>query len=953
MKRIEFLINNCLVWCFVTVILNVPSLLLPELSFASEESVIAVLRFENKSTFDRLDPFEVALPYMLISDLSKISSIQLVERDKIDKLMAETGLAEKELMNPATMQRAGKALGADFIITGSFQEEIESGMAIEDMCESELNLSVQVRNVANGKIVKEIKVSGKTKEFFKIEKEAVKALIKVLNMSVSAGERKEVDSISSQSLEAVLHFGRGEEFRIMSGHYGIQDSRRGTFRGGISEVESEKLLLEAVSEFRQALYLDPQYADAQYAIAVTFGDLAGVASAGREKMDKYLPNEMAESEKFVSQFPKDARCVERLTCLGYICFDRGYASHADNKEQIEYFDKAIQWYRKRIFEYGYIQEGIIGAIERLGYTFQYKRDYINAIETYEYLIEHYPEEKSRHLYPVKIRTRHRIFDCYRRMKKHDKALEILNYIMTNELFAKPYLNKAYPKKKPDVRRDDNLVIKKLKGDIYFEIGDYQKAINEWLEMSDEVIELADNGARYIEGFSGFAVFHFWSDLAEAYRKLDKKAKVVYSLEKAISYPYRCNYNKLRAIYFELGQFYEQKGNYAKALSMYEASLERIGPDLHLEERIPICRQKLAIAGENLVEWVSFSPLRKRDKRFVTEPSIKGTDCTSTCITTWNHSAWIPFVVYSYYKRDSEGNFKFKITGNEYLCWYLYCLNLDSMTEKIIEVPGEFKIGYGEISGIAVDDKAIWLSCGKAGIVCYDRLLEKWIHFTTENGLVFNTTHCLTLSEETVWCGFGEEGRGAVMAYDRRQKKWFFYHHPVATTTAVTSLALDGDNLWVGNDEGTISILNTKDFSWKILHRDKKGYTSAVEDTFISKDTVWFVCHFNGIRRYNKETKEWKTWDWDEPDLDCSLALTCVNVDGSDVLVGGNGGVYKLDALSNRFAKIHGGRFFKLRGLSSIVICDKFVWFLMPGTLHDVIVHIRGSIVESALKVSQE
>jgi ligand-binding sensor domain-containing protein len=273
-----------------------------------------------------------------------------------------------------------------------------------------------------------------------------------------------------------------------------------------------------------------------------------------------------------------------------------------------------------------------------------------------------------------------------------------------------------------------------------------------------------------------------------------------------------------------------------------------------------------------------------------------------------------------------------------------------MTETIMDVPGGFKIGYGEISDIAVDDKEIWLSCGKRGIVCYDRVLEKWAHFTTDNGLVFNTAHCLALSQGMVWCGLGEKGRGAVMAYDRRDKKWFFYHHPAATTTAVTSLALDGDNLWVGNDEGTIAILNTKDFSWRILHQDKKGYTSTVEDIFVCKDTVWVACNVNGIRRYNRETKEWKIWDWDEPDLDCSLALKCITVDGGDIWVGGNGGVYKLDTLSDRFTKVDAGRFLKLSGASSIAVSDRFIWFINPGTLYNTIVHIKGGIVEDALKV---
>ncbi|GEM_PF-2991068 len=956
MKRVKSLINNCLRWYFCLIVFSILSVLLfAEFSFASESSVIAVLRFENKSAFDRLDPFEVALPYMLISDLSKISGIQLVERDKIDKLMAETGLAEKDLMDLATMQKTGKALGANFIITGSFKEKIKSGMAVEDMSESDLTINVKVKKIATGKTFKEIQVVGKSKEFFKLEKEIIKELTEVLNMSLPEDIRKQVDRISTQSLEAVLHFGKGEQLRIMSGYYGVQDSRRGTYYGKISEGEAEKLLLQAVSEFRQALYLDSKYADTQYAIAVTFGDISEIAP---KWWAKYCPKSISESEKFILLFPDDARCVERAARLGSECSLYGHSNHTHGKEKIEYFDKAIQWYKKRVFEYVHIQKGIVEAIRQLAYVFERKKDYLNAVETFEYLIKHYPEEKGQNLYPVKMQARYRIFRCYRKMKKHDKALETLNYIITNKLFTKPYLDKSYPKKMQGTYRDDILVLRKLRGDIYFEMGSYQEAINELMEISKEVSELSDNGIRYIMSFDGFTVFRFWFDMAEAHRKLNKKGQVIYSLEKAIgSHPPIWDGTRWRDAYRELGQFYEEQGDYAKALSIYEISMERMGPSHHLEKRIPICLEKLGIAQKDkLVEWASLSPLREKDNRFVIKPSAKGATFMPTSIAIWKRSVWIPFVIGSSYKKDSEGNFNFKVIKDKLPGWYLYCLNLNSMTEKFLEVPDEFRIGsgprdFGKVTDIAVDDKEIWLSCDKRGIVCYDRLLEKWTHFTTDNGLVFNTAHCLALSQEIIWCGLGEKGRGMVMAYDRRQKKWFFYQHPVATATAVTSMALDGDNLWVGNDEGTISILNTQDSSWEICSKNKY---SIIKDICVTEDAVWFACNHKGIRRYDKKTSKWETWHWSDPDAGSSFVLECVNADGSNVWAGGNGGhTYKLDTLSNQFIKIDSGRFFKLSRTSSIAVCDNLAWFVRPDYFHNIIMYFKGGIRESLLKVNKK
>jgi len=900
---------------------------------ASNKPTIAVLRFENKSAFDRLDPFEIALPYMLISDLSKISGIQLVERDKIDKLMAETGLAEKDLMDPATMQKTGKALGADIIIIGSFVEQVESGMTVEDMSESDLTINVKVKKVTTGKIFKEIQVVGKSKEFFKLEKEIVQELIKVLNMSLTKDIRKQVDRISTRSLEAVLHFGRGEYLRSVNANLDFGS----TYRQAASE-KREQILLKAIKEFETCLYLDPQYVDAQYMMILTFRDLAGLFSNIR---NKYNPKQAYKIEAFISQFPEDVRCKNISLELAWLYFCIGYGSVLDKEKSDGYYSKSIEQYKRHILKYDDKECNCIRRI--VGVLFR-KKDYQETVKWHKYLLEHYHKKQNL----AKVESFYYIFYCYKKMKKYDKALETLNYMIKNRIRAQPYLYKNNPET-CNFSNSDIFKLVKLKGDIYFDMGKYQKTVDEWLKIREEVTELGKSKKNFDNTYyHPFTIPIFWLDLANAYEKLNRREQVMECLEKSVSFP---SSNDLTySAYYRLGQLYEDQGDYKKALSKYKTFQKQVGTNEKVAERIFICKQRLEIIEDDkLANWLEFSPFgRDTENRFAKVSWSRGERGEwVNSIASYKHSIWIAFGGFS--KTNTDG--KYTSTGD----WHtsLYSLNLNSMTEEFIGVPDKFRDNKNSlrIYDIAVDDKEIWLSCGKNGVLRYEHLLKKWTHFTKDNGLIFNTSHCIALSKKKVWCGLGGRGKGAIMAYDREKKKWLLYHHPIATAVGITALALDWNNIWVGNEKGIISYLNTQDSSWKIYSENKY---SVIKDICVTEDAVWFACSFDGIKRYNKKEKQWETWDWDDPEVDYSLESKCISVNGNNVWVGENAGVYKLDTLSNRFNKVE-SRFFKQGNTTlSITACDKFVWFLLDAVNYPrrIMVYAKEGIKRSALKVNK-
>jgi TolB-like protein len=85
---------------------------------------IAVLPFENGGSYGKdkedFDALRRGIAGMLISELSQNGSVRLVDRDQIQKLLDEQGLATAERVDAATAAKIGKLVGARYLIAGTF-----------------------------------------------------------------------------------------------------------------------------------------------------------------------------------------------------------------------------------------------------------------------------------------------------------------------------------------------------------------------------------------------------------------------------------------------------------------------------------------------------------------------------------------------------------------------------------------------------------------------------------------------------------------------------------------------------------------------------------------------------------------------------------------------------------------------------------------------------------------
>jgi TolB-like protein len=78
---------------------------------------IAISYFDNSSGDAKYNALSKGIADMLITDLSKIKGVTIVEREKLEKLIQEIKLGQSKYFDPSTAQKLGKGLGAQNILT--------------------------------------------------------------------------------------------------------------------------------------------------------------------------------------------------------------------------------------------------------------------------------------------------------------------------------------------------------------------------------------------------------------------------------------------------------------------------------------------------------------------------------------------------------------------------------------------------------------------------------------------------------------------------------------------------------------------------------------------------------------------------------------------------------------------------------------------------------------------
>lgn len=193
---------------------------------------IGVMYFQNNALFNKeaMAPLEKGLTDMLITELSKIEALKVVERSQLRRLMTEMGLSATGVIDPATVQEMGKLLGAETLLLGSFAT---------DMSGKKIRLDARIVETETGLTLKAEEMTGKTQSLFKMVGKLAGKIAKKLDVKLTKSDKDRLKIPENTSFQATLYYAQGLDF------------------------EDEAEYGQALGAYRQALEINPDYTKAK------------------------------------------------------------------------------------------------------------------------------------------------------------------------------------------------------------------------------------------------------------------------------------------------------------------------------------------------------------------------------------------------------------------------------------------------------------------------------------------------------------------------------------------------------------------------------------------------------------------------------------------------------------------------------------------------------------------
>jgi tetratricopeptide (TPR) repeat protein len=162
----------------------------------AKSGTVAVFYFNDISKNNAFRHLQKAMAEMIITDLSQIQSLQVLERVRVQFLLAEMQLGETGLVDENTAPKFGRLLGAEKLIVGT----LESGSVV---------VKTSIASTMTEGVVGAFSVTAEMDKFFELQKEIVYNVLQVLEVTFTPEEEKRFSKYHTKSMKAVTYFGKG------------------------------------------------------------------------------------------------------------------------------------------------------------------------------------------------------------------------------------------------------------------------------------------------------------------------------------------------------------------------------------------------------------------------------------------------------------------------------------------------------------------------------------------------------------------------------------------------------------------------------------------------------------------------------------------------------------------------------------------------------------------------
>jgi len=157
-----------------------------------DQNTIAVLNFLNVIDDPEWNSLSKGLAEMIITDLSQVKGLKVLERIYLQKLIEEMQLGMSGLIDESSVPRMGRLMRAKNLINGAFS--IKAGQ--------DLTVTSNLLDVIASSNVHTKEFGGTIEQIFQIEKEIVFAALNQLGILLTAEQRKQIGQFATRNFDA-------------------------------------------------------------------------------------------------------------------------------------------------------------------------------------------------------------------------------------------------------------------------------------------------------------------------------------------------------------------------------------------------------------------------------------------------------------------------------------------------------------------------------------------------------------------------------------------------------------------------------------------------------------------------------------------------------------------------------------------------------------------------------
>ncbi len=159
------------------------------------------MNFENNSVVDRekLDPLKKGLADMLITEMSEINGLKVIERRQIQSVADELNITDLDVVDKSTSQKLGRLLGAKVLLFGGFS----------NLFGDKLRIDTRVVSTETGITLKAEEETGALAEFSSLMNALVRDVARDLEIRLSTADEMRLNIAANRKFDGYVTYAQG------------------------------------------------------------------------------------------------------------------------------------------------------------------------------------------------------------------------------------------------------------------------------------------------------------------------------------------------------------------------------------------------------------------------------------------------------------------------------------------------------------------------------------------------------------------------------------------------------------------------------------------------------------------------------------------------------------------------------------------------------------------------